>query len=257
MQYLSVADARQRSGLRLVLTTGVPGPWSEAAKAVFKVRGVDYLPVAQEAMAPNEELLAWTGHRNAPIACLNDEPPLVAWLDIVLLAEQLGTGPSLLPADELNRALCLGLITEMAGRDGIGWNRRHQVMGAYLNGPDGYAVPAGMEPVVRAYQVTPAAIAAAPNRLATILDGLTRQLRCQQAAGSDYLIGDTLTAADIYWACFSMMFRPLPAEVNPMPDWLRPLYSACDDTVEAALDPLLFAHRDRIYTRHIGLPLEY
>ena len=102
-----------------------------------------------------------------------------------------------------------------------------------------------------------AAIAAAPNRLATILNGLTRQLRCQQAAGSDYLIGDTLTAADIYWACFSMMFRPLPAEVNPMPDWLRPLYSACDDTVEAALDPLLFAHRDRIYTRHIGLPLEY
>ncbi|MBW8754758.1 MAG: hypothetical protein JF595_11520, partial [Sphingomonadales bacterium] len=85
MEYLSVAEARLRSGLRLVLTSGVPGPWGEAAKAVLRVRGVDFLPVEQKSMKPNIELLAWTGVRNAPIACLDDEPPLASWLDIILL----------------------------------------------------------------------------------------------------------------------------------------------------------------------------
>lgn len=257
MQYLTVAEARPRSGLRLVLTAGVPGPWGEAAKAILKIRRVEYLPVAQQAMALNEELVQWTGHRNAPIACLDDEPPLTGWLDILLLGERLGTGPSLLPADELDRALCLGLATEIAGTDGFGWNRRHQVLGAKLHGPGGYAVPEGMAPIVKAYGVTPVAIDRASSRLCAILGGLARQLERQAAQGSGYLIGRDLSAADIYWACFSMMVLPLDASVNPMPEWLRPLYSDCDDRVKAALDPILIAHRDRVYAEHIGLPLEY
>jgi glutathione S-transferase len=254
MDYLSVAEARARPGLRLVLTSNVPGPWGEAAKAVLAARGVKYLPVEQRAMEPNTDLLAWTGHRNAPIACLDDEPPLTSWLDIVLLAERLGAGPSLLPADEGDRALCLGFITAIAGTDGFGWNRRHQVMAAYL---DGTSRDDALQPLVRAYAVTPEAIERAPRRLAAILTGLANQLRDRQAAGSDYFIGNALTALDLYWACFSMMVRPLPANVNPMPDWLRPLYGRCEAQVEAAIDPILIAARDRIYQRHIGLPLDY
>ena len=254
MNYLSVAEARERRGLRLVLSSGVPGPWGEAAKAVLAVRGVRYLPVEQIAMGANEELLAWIGHRNAPIACLDDEPPLTGWLDILLLAERLGSGPSLLPESEGDRVLCLGFITEIAGNDGFGWNRRHQTMAGYLD--DGAAAQR-LEPLVSAYAVTPEAIARAPARLATILGGLAEQLRRQHAAGSDYFVASSLTALDIYWACFSMMVRPLPADVNPMPDWLWPLYRRCDQTVEAAIDPVLIAHRDRIYERYIGLPLDY
>jgi glutathione S-transferase len=253
MHYLSVAEAKTVSGMRLVLTAGVPGPWGEAAKAVMRIRGVAFHAVAQDAMAPNLELLEWTGHRNAPVACLDDEPPLCGWLDIVLLAQRLGSGPSLLPADALDRALCLGLVTEIAGRDGLGWNRRTQIMGGNLIGPEGYSVPDEMKPMVRAYEVTEEAISLASARIATILNGLVRPLE----AGSEYLVGDVLSVADIYWACFSMMFRPLPADVNAMPDWLRLLYNNCDETVESALNPLLIAHRDRIYSRHIGLPLDY
>ena len=73
MKYLSVAEARNLPGLRLVLTAGVPGPWGEAAKAVFTARNVAYIPVEQTAMAPNETLVEWTGQRNAPIACLDDD----------------------------------------------------------------------------------------------------------------------------------------------------------------------------------------
>jgi len=256
--YLSVAEARQRTGLRLALTAGVPGPWSESAKAVLNARKVSYLPVEQLAMAPNEELQAWTGHRNAPIAILDDEPPRTTWLEILLLAERLGSGPMLIPADEHDRVLCFGYITEIAGTDGFGWNRRIELMSGYLNNDaDATDGSADMLPHMKAYGVTLEAIARATGRMAAILGGLTDRLRAQQAAGSGYFIGNDLTALDLYWACFSMMVRPLPQDVNPMPDWLRSLYSGCNATVDAAIDPILIAHRDRIYERHIGLPLEY
>ena len=51
IKYLSVAEGRQRSGLRLVLTAGVPGPWSESAKAVLNARKVSSVPVGQLALA--------------------------------------------------------------------------------------------------------------------------------------------------------------------------------------------------------------
>ncbi len=47
MRYLSIEEGRKAPGLRLVLTQGVPGPWGEAAKAIFKVKGLAYRAVAQ------------------------------------------------------------------------------------------------------------------------------------------------------------------------------------------------------------------
>lgn len=253
MHYLSVAEARDLPGLRLVLTTGVPGPWGEAAKALFKARRVAFQPVAQQAMAPNPELLEWTGHRNAPIACLDDEPPLTAWHDLLMLAERLGSGPSLLPDDPAARALAIGFTMEIAGRDGLGWNRRLEMMGGYLADD---ATP-DMRAIAAAYGVTHDAVARAPARIAGIVRDLSGQLARQQAAGSAFLAGDRLSVLDLYWASFSMMLAPLPQAVNPMPDWLRPLYSKLDPAVEAALDPALLTHRDRVYADAIGLPLVY
>ena len=71
--------------MRLVLTANMPGPWGEAAKAVLSARQVSYLPVAQAVMESNDELHAWTGVRNAPVAVLDEEPPLTTWLDILFL----------------------------------------------------------------------------------------------------------------------------------------------------------------------------
>jgi glutathione S-transferase len=205
-------------------------------------------------MMPNADLVAWTGHRNAPIACLDDEPPLTGWHEILLLAERLGRGPSLLPESASDRALCLGLCLELAGHDGFGWNRRHQIMGAHL---DNGAVDPALAEMARAYGVNAASIARAPARLVAIMAGLADRLRSQHEAGSRYLVGTALSAADVYWACFSMMVSPLAQAVNPMPEWLRPLYAACDPAVQAALEPVLIEHRDMIYHRHIGLPLDY
>lgn len=46
LEYVSIAQARRLSGLRLVLGAyTVPGPWREACKALFHVKGIPYTPV--------------------------------------------------------------------------------------------------------------------------------------------------------------------------------------------------------------------
>ena len=98
-EYISVDEARKMSGLRLVLSPGVPGPWSEAAKGIFHVKGIAYVRVRQDGGQPNDTLREWTGYDNAPLAIYEDEPARGGWAEIVLLAERLAPTPRLLPAD--------------------------------------------------------------------------------------------------------------------------------------------------------------
>ena len=75
--------------------------------------------------------------------------------------------------------------------------------------------------------------------------------------GSYYFVGDELTAADIYWACFSQLVAPLDEDVNRMPDVVRDLYHMEGSANVAVVDPILLAHRDRIYEKHLSLPLDF
>lgn len=166
MHYFSVTEARTMRGLRLVLSGGVPGPWGEAAKAMLRARNVPFAPVAQEPMAANEELREWTGCRNAPTAVYDDEPPRTGWFDILMLSERLGSGASLLPEASADRALCLGLIMEICGQDGFGWNRRMNMLAAMW----GSQAPSAAKPheleYTRQYGLSPEAAARAPIRTA-------------------------------------------------------------------------------------------
>lgn len=257
MDYIAVSEAKTMRGLRLVLSAGVPGPWGESAKAVLKARGIAFAPVRQEVRAANEELRAWTGCRNAPTAVYNDEPPLTGWHDILMLSERLGSGPSLLPSEFAERALCVGYAAEICAQDGFGWNRRLNMFEKLV----GTEIPEGAEPhqreFLRQYGLSKAAASRASARVADIMKALAAQLHAQRARKSRYLIGDALSAVDLYWSCFSQMVRPLPAEVNPAPEYLFAIYSDLPPLVESALDPVLIEHRDFIYERHIGLPLDF
>jgi len=51
------------------------------------------------------------------------------------------------------------------------------------------------------------------------------------------------------------MFDPLPPEQCEMQASTRAAFSARDDQTAAALDPILFAHRDMMYAQHLELPL--
>jgi glutathione S-transferase len=257
MDYLSVAEARELKGLRLVLSAGVPGPWGIAAKAIFEARGVPYVPVRQEIMQPNEDLVAWTGRRNAPIAVYDDEPGLDNWLDIVMLAERLGSGPSLLPADPLDEALALGLSAQICGHGGYAWSRRLMMTRAGAAPPQPSELATRRDAMMGAYGMRPGAADAASQRAIKILRGLVEQLRRQREAGSDYLVGECLSACDIHWAAFSQMVQPLTLEECPFPPGMRDMYAAMPDEVRAAGDPILIEHRDCIFARHIGLPMEF
>src|SRR3546814_928161 len=124
MEYLTIDQARNAEGLRLVLTAGVPGPWSESAKQIFEFKQIPYLPVAQHLFQENAELLDWVGVRNAPVAVYANEPPLRGWKEILELAERLAPSPALLPGDAVKRDAVFDLANMICGQDGFGWNRR-------------------------------------------------------------------------------------------------------------------------------------
>lgn len=257
MEYVSVAEARAAKGLRITLTGGLPAPWSESAKGLFRVRNVDYMAVFQEAGGPNEEILAWTGHRNAPTAMYNDEHARINALDMICLAERLGSGPSLVPDDIDQRIRMYGLLNEIAGENGLAWNAR-VVMFANMIAMAGEAAMVD-NPMLKDYHYDAAAVELAPAKIIAILGALAAQLRRQEEA-SRYFIGESLTALDIYWACFSQMLQALPPEVNPMPDSLRGVWGQLGQTVQAAgyeFDPILLEHRDYIFPKYLRWPLDF
>ncbi|MDA0979030.1 MAG: hypothetical protein O3B72_10750 [Proteobacteria bacterium] len=259
MEYVDAADARHMPGLKLALTVGVPGRWGESAKKVLEYKGIPYVPVAQYASEPNPELVAWTGCRNAPVAVWEDEPPRTNFQDIVALAERLKPEPRLVPLDPDERQLCLGISADICGEGGWGWKRRI-IMGQRPrdNEPPDMTNP-GLDPKVMklAYGGSVAEAEIAEPCLAAMLDNFAARLERQRAAGSPYFVGETVTACDIHWACFSALFVPLPHDVNPMPDWLRASYSWLGPVLEQHRHQILLDHRDLMFERHLGLPLDY
>ena len=71
----------------------------------------------------------------------------------------------------------------------------------------------------------------------------------------DYLIGNQFSAADIYYAYISNVFGPQPHEVNPMPDGLRKSYELVPGMMD--IDSSLIEFRDRIFEKHLQLPLTF
>jgi hypothetical protein len=258
VDYVSVEEARAASGLRLVLTGGLPAPWSESAKGVFRARGVEYVPVLQVGGGSNDEIVAWTGHRNAPTAMYESEPPRVTALEIINLAERIGSGPSLLPGAIHDRVLMFGLLNEIAGEGGLAWHARMLMFSGMVEVMGEEAVRDN--PMLKQYDYSADNAAAAPAKIIEVLQVLAGQLRKQTAAGSHYYIGDSLTALDIYWACFSQMLDPLPAEVNPMPDYVRNAWGQLPVALQKngfEADPVLLEHRDYIFPKHLLWPLDY
>ena len=254
MRYASVAQGRAATGLRLVLTADVPGPWGEAAKYILAFKGLSYLAVAQQGGGENAELQAWTGQAGAPVAVWNDEPPRSDSLDILFLAERLAPEPRLIPEDVTERVRMFGLIREVIGRRGIGWERRIMMIEPLMSAPD---APPNILRLAERYGCRPGLAAAAPAKVAAILEELARTLRLQHARGVPYFFGDAVSALDLYWASFANMLQPLPPELCPMPAYMRVPYTDIGPVIAAALDPLLIEHRDMMFQEHIGLPLNF
>lgn len=253
LKYLPAREVISHPGLRIVLVRGVPSPWSQAAKTILELKGLDYVAAPLEVGSANAEIVGWSGQNSAPVVAWRDERPINRWLDILLLAERLSPVPALLPRDPLHRALAIGLGHEILGEHGIAWNRRLQMFSlATATGN-----PGRLAPLIDKYGHDPADATMAGQRIADSLRAFASQLRSQHARGASYFVGDRLSAVDIYWVALMNMLLPLPVAKCPMREASRLAFTAMDPLVVAALDPILVDHRDRIFNSHFRDPMEF
>lgn len=253
-EYVSVDDALQRPGLRMVVVGGIPSPWGEAAKGIFRIKGLAWAAVRLDYTSDAQKQWAG-GRRDGPVALYGDEPPRHAWDQILLLAERLAPEPALLPADPAERALALGLAHELCAEGGLGWTRRLQLIHAGLSGAGGFA-PKVATYLGRKYGYRAEDAPGYGPRVAALLGMLTARLTAQQAAGRRTYLGDTLSAVDVYSATFMALFQPLPQAHCAMDPATRQAFETLDEATAQALSPELLAHRDWMYEHWLGLPLQ-
>lgn len=252
VEFVEFEAARDRDGLRMVVVSGVPSPWGEAAKGILHTKRIPWVAVRLD--PANAALAEWAGERSGPVAVYDREPPRGSWSQILLLAERLAPKPRLLPADAGERALALGISHEICGEMGLGWCRRNAGVHSGLRGGPGFS-PGVARYLADKYGYREEEAELYDRRVAEILAMLSARLRAQRDGGSSYYLGDSLTAVDLYSAAFMALFEPLPPGQCPMPDALRAAFTARDEQIDAALDPVLLEHRDRIYAEHLELPL--
>ena len=187
-EFVEVTEARKLSGLRLVLSLGVPGPWSEAAKGILYVKKIPYVRVRQEIGGANTELTEWTAQATAPVAIWNDEPPRSTWIEQLFLAERLEPTPALIPDNIEDRMLMFGHCNELCGEHGYGWSKRLMLLHTVLTDSDAddsaraFATHLGNK-----YGYTREEAEAAPARVANIVTTLGSRLEQQQNNGNRFL----------------------------------------------------------------------
>ena len=252
VEYVELERARVTDGLRMVVVTGVPSPWSEAAKGILHVKQIPWKAVKLD--PTNDELADWTKERSGPVAMYDDEAPRSTWAQILLLAERLAPTPSLLPADPLERARLIGLSHEICGEQGLGWARRLQGVHAGLNGEPGFP-PGVAQYLAGKYGYRADEGPSLQRRVTGLLRMLADILHSQRSDGSRFYFSETLSAVDIYSATFMALFKPLPPEQCAMSEHLRPGFESLDEPTATALDSILLEHRDFIYEQYLELPL--
>lgn len=249
---VSIQKARELPGLRVILLKGLPSPWSQAARGILYIKRIDYVLVHPGKDDPPNALEDWTGQASYPAAMYKSEKPRTGWAEILLLAERLAPEPALIPADPAERASFFGLCHELAGEMGIGWCRRLQMMqrGMAVDPPDPIA-----QYLAHKYGYTPESAAAALGRIVDVLKVLSNRLRQQREAGHRYLMGQSVSALDVYWATFCNLLSPLPPDLLPVAERMRPMFTAREPEILSILEDGLLEHRDFVYREHLELPV--
>jgi len=231
----------------------MPSPWGQAAKAMMEYKGLTFSAAPWEGGGLNQEIVAWSGSNSAPVVAWNKEKPIYRWDDILFLTERLAPAKPLIPEAIEDRVLTLGLCHEICGERGLGWNRR---LSLFSPGLMSGAAPQSLQRMGEKYGFAPDEVAQLDSRQVASLNMLTKRLKSQQAAGSQFFVGQGVTAVDFFWAAFCNIFNPPPAKICPIPEQARAMFENISATIRAALDPVLLAHRDRIMTAYFKIPME-
>jgi glutathione S-transferase len=252
---INIEQARRASGLRIVTLAHVPSPWGEALKGILHIKQMPHARVGHMFGSPTEPLQEWTAQDSFPVMAWNDERPRTTWIEQLYLAERLAPTPRLIPERLEDRVLMLGYSNEICGENGLGWTERLRGVHQALAKPGGD--PAGVSAYLgEKYGYTPEIGQRAAGRVVSILTALAARLELQRTRGSRFFVGDTLSAVDVYWATFSNAMRPLAPELCPMPPIIREMFTTTEPIIVAAMHPLLFEHRDFIFTNYLELPVD-
>lgn len=202
--------AAMTTGTRVTFIPGIPALYSEALKNICYAKGVPLIRVLHPMMGIDEttgqdrqaRLFELTSQTSLPTMFHNDERPRNVWTEQLALAESIGSpgSPKLIPDDFENRITMYGLCAIVLAEDGLVWNMR--ILGDSQLG--------------RKYGYSENASTSAPTKMAQIVDLIACRLEAQEKAGSRYLVGDSVSAADIYWATMSMSFLVPPPEIMPV-----------------------------------------
>jgi glutathione S-transferase len=251
MRFVTLDEARSARGLRLIVTAGVPSPWSETAKSCFDVKGIDYVAVR---LTPRDaDTRGWTNRHNAPVAMYDDEPPRSGWAEIVALAERLEERPSLVPRAQDDRVEMWGIAHEILGEDGLVWSLRVEAIHQGLTSGGARGFPERAARYLGAkYGYHPARVDGARDRIRSTLALIARRIE----DGRRYVVGGALSAADICVAAALGVLAPLPHEDCAMLPDFRRTYENWAPEIAAAVVPSLAAHRDFIYRQHLVLPVQ-
>ena len=250
-RFVSIAEAKSIRGLRMGCLRGIPSPWTEAAKGIFHVKNLACQYAARAADEPSNALAEWSGDRGVPVVAYENENLRTGWAEILILAERLAPEPALLPLDSAQRALAFGLAHEICGEMGLGWSYRLLMIQASLGHGGGKAFSPGVANYLAPrYGFNPVHVRQARQRVLGILGMLSRQIE-----GRPYLLGDSLSAVDIYWATFANLITPLPVEELPFEGPFREAYTSTDRELLDTISPALRAHQHDVYRRHLELPV--
>jgi glutathione S-transferase len=250
-RYITIGEARTAPGLRMVCLRGVPSPWTEAARGIFRIKGLNCAYAARGPEEPRDAIAEWAGDSSVPVVAYEREKLRTGWAEILLLAERLAPEPALLPAGAEPRAEAFGLAHEICGEMGFGWCLRLLMIQRSLGHAEGPAFPAEVAGALAGkYGFAPAGVRAARQRVLDVLGMLDARLERQP-----YLLGDSLTVVDVYWATFANLLTPLPEDQMPAAPMIRAVYSGADQDLVEAVTGRLRDHQRAIYQGFLELPV--
>ena len=201
--------ASMEKGTRVTFVPGVQAMYAEALKNICYVKNIPLSRVSHPLMGVDKEtgedrqakLYELTSQTSLPTMFHDKERPRNVWTEQLALAERIGTkdSPKLIPDNFEQRVEMFGICAVVLGEDGLVWNMRIMMD----------------SPLAQKYGYSEEASAAAPGKIGEVITLIDDRLKAQEKNGSRYLIGDSVTALDVYWATMSMTILPVPLEIMP------------------------------------------
>jgi len=201
--------AKMKEGTRITFVPGIQAIYAEALKNICYVKKIKITRVLHPFMGIDKKtgkdrqarLYELTSQTTLPTMFHDEERPRNVWIEQLALAEEIGSpnGVNLIPDNFQERVDMFGLCAIVLGEDGLVWNMRILSDG----------------PLARKYGYSDDASYKAPSKMAEIIKLIDLQLKKQEEKGSKYLVGNKISAVDIYWSTISMTILPASLEIMP------------------------------------------